>query len=342
MNPAFALLLEFFENCESACLLVADENLHDADFGALSTDTTVLSNRFDVALAARRSGLKTYFSDFDFEEFDGTYFACIGYRLSKEKAAVEHIIQAALSALPVGGALMLSGAKNEGIKRYATLAGKLFGNPCRVRKHGAWYSAHVVKSPGRESNIACDYGRLMPLSADPELFTRPGLFGANKIDRGSALLAEFLDVFFTQFARPPQSVLDLGCGYGYLAMQCARKGVARVVATDNCAAAIEACRANFQRHHVSGEVIADDCANGISEFFEGVICNPPFHQGFKTDARLTEKFVRAAANHLYAKGKALFVVNEFVGLEKCAGNCFCDFQTLAKRDGFKLVAMTRR
>lgn len=359
MDPAFALLLPFLQGepvqagagskNPAPCLLVADENLHGEDFSNIHPDTRIISNRFDIAQAAGKAGLDTRFSDFDFSAYPPGYFAGICYRVSKEKAVVEHIIDQARYLLRDGGELILCGAKNEGLKRYAGIAAKGFNGSSNIRKTGAMYVARIIKpSPTSccESTAALDlssnYNALIPIKIDPAttLYTKVGAFGSAKIDQGSQMLADYLDRFFSGYQTSPESLLDLGCGYGYLSACAARFDLARIVATDNCAGAIDTCQANMTRLQIPAQVIADDCAQGITEKFAAIVCNPPFHQGFKTVSALTEKFVRSAAQHLETGGKALFVVNQFVALEKIAGRMFRDVDVVERNQSFKLIVMS--
>jgi len=347
------LLLQPYLQTNEPCLLVADENLIDVSFTSLAPSVQVLSNRFDIAHQAQLANCKSQFNDFDFSVFANASFQRVVYRVSKEKPVAHHIINHALRLLSDDGELILLGAKNEGIKTYASKAAVYFNTQATVAKHGNVYLATICKNKNSTSNaeqrllsLKTPYENLSPLidGKDHTLFSKPGLFGWNKIDRGSALLAAHLNDFFAGLTTPPQTLLDLGCGYGYLSVMAAQihsENALRIVASDNCAAAVIACRKNFATFNIAGEVVADDCAGGITDTFDALICNPPFHQGFKTDSRLTEKFIQSAARHLKHSGRALFVVNQFVPLEKLAQPYFARREKIVAADGFKLVLLRK-
>ena len=345
---AFAQLQPFLQGESTTerstpCLLVADENLWDVSFSDLHKAIKVISNRFDIAQMASQAGLSAQFNDFDFSAYPAAHFARICYRISKEKAVVEHIIDQALHSLCAGGELVLCGAKNEGIKRFANIAAERFNGNADIRKQGAVYIARIVNSHTRvlEQKAEASYMQMIPVEIDSDatLYTKAGLFGAAKIDQGSAMLVDYLDAFFQGFETIPRNLLDLGCGYGYLTLSVARFGIGDIIATDNCAAAINICQANMARLNIPAKLIADDCGQGIDEKFDAILCNPPFHQGFKTDSTLTEKFVRSAAQHLSPRGKALFVVNQFVAIEKIARRMFRDVEEVQRDRSFKLITM---
>ncbi|PCJ34951.1 MAG: rRNA methyltransferase [Cellvibrionales bacterium] len=356
MDAIFSLLQPYLRSTGSnePCLLIADENLIDIPFASLDASVQVLSNRFDITRQARLANCECLFNDFDFSGFASASFKRIIYRVSKEKPVAHHIINHSLRLLSDNGELILLGAKNEGIKTYASKAANYFDTQAKVSKHGNYYLASIVKTRTEipASNNLTE-SRLLPLKnpyedltpindcEDPPLYSKLGLFGWNKIDRGSALLAQHLNDFFAGFETPPRTLLDLGCGYGYLSVMAAQTADLQIQATDNCAAAIIACRKNFAAFDISGEVIAADCANTIKKTFDAVLCNPPFHQGFKTDSRLTEKFIKSAAQHLKPSGRALFVVNQFVPLEKLAQPSFVRCDKIFEAEGFKLVVLSK-
>ena len=136
------------------------------------------------------------------------------------------------------------------------------------------------------------------------------------------------------------SVNDLGCGYGYLSCAAAQQGVKQIFATDNNAAALQACAANFAALKISGTVIAGDAGSQINDRFDTILCNPPFHQGFHIESELTDKFLCASKRLLAPHGRALFVVNNFIALEKKARDYFPKVAELARSGSFKLIMLS--
>jgi len=238
--------------------------------------------------------------------------------------------------------LMLSGEKTDGVKTYARHACKLFADSCQPQKLGNYYLARLTNY--RDDQKPLDdknYLALRPIGSPDNLplQSKPGIFGWNKIDQGSALLLNQLPHFLQSFgeANQPQSLLDLGCGYGFLACAAAQQGFTQITATDNNAAALRACKANFAALEVDGTVIAGDAGSQIEERFDAIICNPPFHQGFNIDSELTAKFLLASKRLLAPRGRALFVVNNFIALEKKAQDYFPRVREVARSGSFKLI-----
>lgn len=320
-------------------LLVADENCPPEFLAGLPRGTRVLSNRWDLCVAARDRGLDVRFSDFELPTTAD--LALIACRIPKERAVVRHLVNRAWRALAPGGRLLLWGGKQTGIKTHGKEAAFAFGCEPEVRKLGSDYLAVATRTGATPHSLDdADYEALRPLLeyGGQALYTKPGLFGWDQIDPGSALLAAQLPHILAD-APTPRTLLDLGCGYGYLAVAAHAHGAGAITATDTCAAALLACAKNFAAHGIAGEVVPSDCADGIAEHFDLVLCNPPFHRGFAADQELCARFFRAAANHLHRAGQALFVTHRVVPAATLAQEAFRSCEQIAATSSFQVTLL---
>lgn len=336
-DGALSLLFPHIRAQSAPALWVLDEHGGGPGMPAPNSQVAVLSNRVDVSEEMRRTGWGAAFSDFDLAPWPAGSLDAIFFRVAKEKPVVHHIINAAAERLAPGGRLLLSGGKQQGIKTYARHAGERLGGPLDFRKMGTEYLAVIRRGerPGTALDDR-DYATLRPAISGGALnyLTKPGLYGWDKVDAGSALLVAHLPEC------TPQQVLDLGCGYGYLSLQVwHRLRPQRIVASDNNAAALLACRANFAAQAIVGEVIAADCGDGIEGVFDLVLCNPPFHQGFGIERGLTERFIASARRLTVAGGQALFVTNAFLPLEQVARRHYAQVITLVDDGRFRVTRL---
>ena len=346
-DPALNLVLAQSRQHDDPLLIVADEQLAALASPPTETGLRYLSNRADVATALRQHGAGVDLSDFDFSCYAVGHFDRVIYRISKEKAVVHHIINSAARILARGGALTLIGHKKEGLVSYSKNSAAYFGSEAHRIRGAQGYSAVTFTRQnelGQALNDS-DYTDLRSTVRGEDgraFFSKPGIYGWQKVDRGSMLLIDALshDIDVQTPINKPR-ILDLGCGYGYLSVMTALSTGGSVVATDNNIAAIAACEKNLEAHGVSGRVIADDCGKTIVETFDLIVCNPPFHQGFDTRHSITEEFLQQAGRRLARSGVAYFVVNQFIGIESKARRIFRRITEVERQDGFKVLRMER-
>lgn len=343
-DPALHALFERLRNASGRKLLIADEHLDCSALLQLKAipDLQILTNRQDIQQCAQQAGLSCVFNDMDLTPLD-TGFDLIAYRISKEKALVHHIINQSARHLSPQGELVLAGFKDEGTKTYISKAEQYFGCKAQIVR-GERQLQIATLQPQRlgEPLDARQYSELQLIAEQDGLriFSKPGQYGWNKIDSGSVHLIDCLRQQLQDGLIKPATALDLGCGYGYLALHAARLGIAAITATDNNAAAVFSCRHNFTENRINGEVIADDCAASLSAQFDLVLCNPPFHRGFETEQALTEKFVVSAFRHLKKGGSALFVINHFIPLDAVAAPWFRGVELLFRDKQFKVFKLS--
>lgn len=316
-------------------LWVADEHpLPDHLLNLLAEQNVYLiSNRYDQVKRAKEHGVRASFNDFDLQHPDQKLWDRIYFRVAKEKAVVHLVINSAADVLRDKGTLWLAGHKKEGTKTYLSKAEDLFGCKAMVKRgKDQLYVGHLDLYQKTQPLPDDDYDNLRPIqmSESENYWSKPGLYGWNRVDKGSQFLAENLEGLDINLAE--SRILDLGCGYGYLSCKAVELGAKMLVATDNCAAAILACNKNLEQLITQGNFAcsADDCANEISGKFDLIICNPPFHAGFSTASELHHRFVRAIRNKLADEGQALVVVNQFLRL-----------QNICEENGLEIVERIR-
>lgn len=162
-----------------------------------------------------------------------------------------------------------------------------------------------------------------------EAWSQPGVFAWDRIDPGTALLADHL---------PPMKGegVDLGCGYGALATVVLRSPeVTKLKLVDLDRRAIQAARRNIE--DARAKVWWSDArtleARGDKDF---VVSNPPFHDGGAEDRRLGQAFVRKAAQLLKKGGTAWIVANRHLPYEAELDAAFTRVRLVADAGGYKL------
>lgn len=189
-----------------------------------------------------------------------------------------------------------------------------------------------------------NYRQLRLIAQEPcRIDSKPGLFGWNKIDQGSQYLVDQLTSLLTARTGKPLNALDLGCGYGYLTLAATQLDACKTIAhwtmTDNNAAAVATAAHNINLNKIHAKVIAADCGDALNDTFDLILCNPPFHQGFSLEGDLTNRFLATAKRLLAPQGIAVFVVNQFIPLERKASGLFRNITTCASNGSFKVITL---
>ena len=344
-DAAFELLLPVLNAGDSTVLWLVDENISAAAIKRVNPrpGITAISNRFDLHHQLIESGFNASLADFELPETVAR-FDTVVYRISKEKALVHHIINRSAAWLQDGGCLYLGGFKNEGVKTYIKKAAQYLGEISNQQRGDQSAQLACIKIEGQLGAPLDDkaYIDLRLIESDEEKFySKPGVFGWQKIDKGSEFLVEQLAKIGDGSDLEGQSVLDLGCGYGYLSLKAGVLWGSRITAVDNNIAAVTACRKNLQHVGLDAEVVCDDCGSSLAGNFDWVLCNPPFHQGFDMESALTSKFISASYRLLKPGGKALFVVNAFIPLERKAVDFYDKVDVIANNKSFKVLLLSR-
>lgn len=344
--PTTWLLQKIHQHSSAQSFWFSDENVlrQLPDAHNWSRKPEFITNRWDIAEHAKHVGFSTQFSDFDLTAVADNSIDHIFYRISKEKAVTHHLINQAQRILQPNGILWISGQKNEGIKTYIEKGSTLFGCEKNIQKDGMSYSSQLTKRINSGALLNDEnYPHLRECLHinNKNVLSKPGQFGWNKIDQGSEFLMSEASRLLALTPRTFEHCLDLGCGYGYLTISSQHLLINQRTLTDNNAAALATAKANCAQLNIIAKVIAADAGAQVSDHFDLILCNPPFHQGFSVDGDLTDKFLRNAARLLAENGVAYFVVNQFIALEKKALPYFKQINLIAQNKSFKVVELRK-
>ena len=368
-DAALQLLQTELSTVDQETLWYADENVtplfvtHLFESISPSLPLTIVTNRYDIYQSAQKKHLKCIFTDFNCDDYnrngynrdssnnrDGYSSAPIKkiiYRISKEKALTHYLLNQASQLLANNGdknsTLIISGYKQEGIKSYSDKLIKQMHALGNLKKSGNAYLGRFTFKPLQ--HIPClddqNYAKIqtIPVNRQPiaQFYSKPGIFGWNKIDRGTELLLEALQTIYSSLSPAPKTVLDIGCGYGWIFLNLDRYDFSHITATDNNAAALICAQKNTALITTPVRVVASDCANTITSQYDLVLCNPPFHKGFQHNQQLTEQFINSCHAHTLSGGICLVVVNTFINIEKHMDTAFEKTTIIKRENGFKVI-----
>lgn len=250
--------------------------------------------------------------------------------LPRAKAQAHAMIAAAASRLRSGGALWIDGQKTDGVdailkelRAFAPVSeqhSKAHGRIFRIdRPKGDWLPADWAAAPRQVID---------------GFATLPGVFSADGIDPGSALLAAHLP------DRLPTRMVDLGAGWGWLSAQVlARDGVETLHLVEADHAALDCAKANVSDPRAEFHW-ADARDFRLKDPVNGVVMNPPFHDGRAADPVLGTAFIATAARLLTGAGRLWMVANRHLPYEAALDRYFGRVTELGGDARFKVIEAT--
>ena len=242
-------------------------------------------------------------------------------------AWVMYGLQVAAYALKAGGRLYVVGAKDRGVLSVAKRMQAQFGN---VETLAISKGHRVVCSTQPQQNVAASLADTSSLIS--------AVFASGKLDEGTRLLLGALEVHVTDDA------LDIGCGAGFIGMHIA--GLANegsVTMVDASLAAVDAAQGMIEQSGLTNiRVLASDGAQAVlSERFDLVVTNPPFHLGGMQTTETAERFIREAAQVLRRRGRFYLVANRFLKYEPVMRSCFGTVEEVDGNTRYKVLRCTR-
>jgi 16S rRNA G1207 methylase RsmC len=167
-----------------------------------------------------------------------------------------------------------------------------------------------------------------------EFVTSSGIFSHKRIDNGTRLLVEFMEL-------PAKGrLLDLGCGYGVIGTTAALiNPLLEVTMTDVNARAVSLAAENVSRNRAKNASARlgslYEPVNAIR--FDLVVTNPPISAGI---TRVVEPIINGAPLHLNSGGSLQLVVQSNKGGRTVTGlieEAFGEAQILAKGGGYRVL-----
>lgn len=267
-------------------------------------------------------------SDAPADRFDGALVL-----LGKHRRLNEAEIARAAGLVNPGAPVIVAGAKNLGgasTRKWATGLVGLSGTSAKNHAVVFWFAADAAAF----ADVS-----LKALEPAPGYATAPGMFSADRVDAGSALLAEYID------RDVAGAVADFGAGWGWLSGQVLERG--RPISLDLLEAdhrSLEAAMTNLSAK--AGDVpVAGHWLDATREpapaRYDAIVMNPPFHAGRASEPDLGQGFIAAAARALKPDGRLLMVANRRLPYERALASLFADVSLIVEDTDFKVIAARR-
>jgi 16S rRNA (guanine1207-N2)-methyltransferase len=235
------------------------------------------------------------------------------------------------SLLEPGGTLVCAGANDDGAASLEKQVRKALGLDDTLSKFHCrvfWLTRNAAAPPDYWRGL----GELRPVEGG--WLSQPGIFSWDRIDDGSALLAQCLPGDFAGH------VADFGCGWGYLARHLLPPAVERLDLIDAEHLALDAARANVRDARASFHWL-DLTREPAPAIYDAIVCNPPFHTGRASTPALGQAVLEAAQRALRPGGRLYVVANRGLPYEPILKASFASIETLADNNKFRVTRALR-
>ncbi|PSJ49974.1 class I SAM-dependent methyltransferase [Kumtagia ephedrae] len=296
-----------------------------------STDIVAIQGFRPLHLALQREG-RTVHPAPEGSDFDAALVLAGRHRGENELRIAE-----AITRTKPGGLIVVAGSKDDGI---ASLRKRMDGLAA-IDDHLSKY--HGVAFWFRRTEAAANAASVLRAANPPTLVegrfrTAPGMFSHDRIDPASKLLAESLPDNLSGH------VADFCAGWGYLAAEvaarCARAKSIDLYEADF--ASLEAAKANLAEIAVPTRFFWHDLAGEpVSERYDAIVMNPPFHTGRQAEPSLGQAIIKTAAAALKSGGRLFLVANRQLPYERTLADVVSEFKEIAGDRTFKVIAARR-
>ncbi len=259
--------------------------------------------------------------------------ACI--LLPKNMIEAHYLIARGIKLLRSGGILICAADNKSGgsrIKKIMMQFGiKDLEDSSKNKSRAVWGIAQDIDSDMVATS--CENGEEQNI-LDGRFTSRAGVFGWNKIDKGSEILTGFIPTNLKGKGA------DFGCGYGYLSdfilSNCNK--VKRLTCLDADYRSVELCRKNLGGFEVNKEFAWTDLTNTNHDLrnLDFIVMNPPFHEGRSADTSIGKGFIDSAYQALKRGGRLFIVANNHLPYDYILEDKFFKCQKLYEGKGFKV------
>lgn len=292
------------------------------------------------AEALRRAGFRVAGNDVP---SDARTYPLVLVLPPRQRDEARALLARAFDATQPAGHIVACMANDEGARSAEADLARLTGpvttltkNHCRV-----FWSAPLDHAAG--SALAAEWRELdTPRPIENGRFSsRPGVFAWNRIDPGSAVLAEHLPYGLAGRAA------DLGCGFGYLAVELLER-CSGIVALDLYEAelrALDLARRNLAAFEARAALgyYWHDVTSGLPNRYDVIVTNPPFHTHARADRPdVGRRFVAAGFEALNPGGQLWLVANRHLPYELAFEQAFAEARIVTQQRGFKVMTAIKR
>lgn len=273
------------------------------------------------------------------EQEETEHFPLVLVLPPRQRDEARYLLAEAVTRAAPGGSIVAAATNTEGARSIEADLAKLTGGEIASLSKNKSRVFWVTHDPAQIDQVLLrqwlDFGTPRRLEKDARFLTLPGLFAWDRIDAGSALLAQHLPVDLAGQGA------DLGCGFGYLSAEILAR-CPDVTALDLYEAervALDLADKNLTplRGDVTLDFLWHDVTAGLRGTYDFIVSNPPFHTGRAARTDLGQAFILAATKALKPGGRLFIVANQNLPYEATIAANISRHRIVATANGYKII-----
>lgn len=160
-----------------------------------------------------------------------------------------------------------------------------------------------------------------------------GVFSKNKIDYASLFLVK---TFLTNNKKEINSILDIGCGYGFIGITLSKILNKHVDMFDINKRAVHLSKMNIEINKVDATVDESNIYENVENNYDLIITNPPIRVG----KEILMEFLKGGLSRLNKDGELWFVINKDQGAKSVKKELekICTCEIIDKSKGFWVLS----
>ena len=251
----------------------------------------------------------------------------------KAKPLAPYLFNLAASHLVPNGQLLVVGENKGGIKSLVKLLPEYFTTGMKLdnARHCLLFGSNLEGSaPAMKLSDWVSQYQLTTPQGEISICNLVGVFSEKRLDLGTELLLSHLPTLSGR-------VLDFGCGAGVItaALLKAQPSLS-LECVDINAMALASCELTLAANGMTAKVYPSDGLAQTTGKFNGIISNPPFHDGLASTTSIAQNFVTDSAKQLQHNGIWQIVANRHLPYSDIIAAEFGQLKVVADNNKYKL------
>lgn len=253
----------------------------------------------------------------------------------KAKALAAYLINLAGRHLKPEGQLLVVGENKGGVRSLVKQAPNYFSSPFKQdnARHCLLFSCELLTTAPKivMSDWVSSYQLETP-QGDITVCNAVGVFSEKRLDEGTKLL-------LSNLPRLRGKVLDFGCGAGVIAVALLKaQPELTLECVDINAMALLSCELTLKANNFNALTYPSDGLSQTNGQFDGIISNPPFHDGLKSTTDIARDFVSDSVQKLKKNGTWQIVANRHLPYSDIIATHFGEVSVIAENNRYKIYS----